>query len=347
MTALSERLPQRSGAGQGGAIFLALSGFLLIGMRQNLTVPLTGGHSVAQSLVLVAAGLWVLTRLRGERSQIRSRPLQIAMLLYTIGSLMSYASAMGRGISQTARDHSDAYMVTNFVLVAMALTIIAMLTTTAGVVLVLKGLFLGGTVSAGFAIVQSFTGMDLAEVLRLPGLKESLPLVQGQLMREELIRPQGSATHPLELAVVLTMLIPLGIGIVGSARARGEKAWPWVICTIVVLCAALLTVSRTVVIGLLVAVVVMAWRWPIRWLAAILAGATLVVIAGWLLQLQVVTAFANLFANSSTDPSIKSRSIGSAYAFAHYRDYFWFGEGAGHTRPAEATPLSTMSTWGG
>ena len=310
-------------------MFLALSGFLLLGMRQNLTVPFTRGHSVAQSLILVAAGLWTLTRLRGERSQIRSRPLVIAMLLYTIGSLMSYASAMGRGISQTAQDHSDTYIVTNFVLVAMALTIIAMLTTTAGVVLVLKGLFLGCTVSAGFAIVQSFTGMDLAEVLRLPGLNESLPLFQGHLMREELIRPQGSATHPLELAVVLTMLIPLGIGIVGSARARGEKAWPWVICTIVVLCAALLTVSRTVVIGLLVAVVVMAWRWPIRWLAAILAGATLVVIAGWLLQLQVVTAFANLFANSSTDPSIKSRSIGSAYAFAHYRDYFWFGEGAG------------------
>ena len=88
-------------------MFLALSGFLLLGMRQNLTVPFTRGHSVAQSLILVAAGLWTLTRLRGERSQIRSRPLVIAMLLYTIGSLMSYASAMGRGISQTAQDHSD------------------------------------------------------------------------------------------------------------------------------------------------------------------------------------------------------------------------------------------------
>jgi O-antigen ligase len=55
----------------------------------------------------------------------------------------------------------------------------------------------------------------------------------------------------------------------------------------------------------------------------------LAVILGWILHLQIVAALANLFANSSTDPSIKSRGIGAAYAFAHYRDYFWFGEGTG------------------
>jgi putative inorganic carbon (HCO3(-)) transporter len=338
VTALSERLPPRSGEGQGGAIFLAICGFLLLGMRQNLTVPMTRGHSVAQTLILVAAVVWALTRLRGERAEIRSRPLMIAILLYTIASLISYASATGRGLSHLLQNNSDASIITNFELVTIVLAIMAMLRTIAEVMLVLKGMLLGGTLSAGFAIVQSLTGLDMAGAFRLPGLKEGHSLVHEPLIREEIVRPQGSAAHPLALAVVLTILIPIGIGIVSSARARREKVWPWIICTIVILCAALLTISRTVVIGLLVAIVVMAWRWPVRWLAGILAGATSVVIAGWMLHLHVVTAFATVFATASTDPSIKSRVGAGAYVFAHYRDYFWFGEGPGIYSTIRARP---------
>jgi putative inorganic carbon (HCO3(-)) transporter len=324
-----QRLPRTLDVENGGAVFLALSGFFLVGLRQTFTVPFTRGHGLGQALLLIIAGLWVLTRLQGQRSQIRCRPLVIAMLLLAIASLVSYASTVD-GMSPTARQYSDENVFNLIALIATAMAIIALLTTTDRVTLVLKGLLLGGSLSASFAIIQFLTGMDLAGQFRLPGLRAgSFPLVEQLIVRQGVIRAQGSAAHPLELGVVLTMLVPLGIGVVTSARAKGEKTWPWVVCTVFLVCGALVTVSRSVVIGLAAAILVMAWRWPIRRLAATLTGITLVLALGWIYQIRLANAFATSFETSSSDPSLKSRMSGRTYVFAHYREHLWFGEGPG------------------
>ena len=236
---------------------------------------------------------------------------------------------MGRGISQEAVTDADKYITTNFVLIAMVFAIAAMVTTTASVAVVLKGIIIGGSLSASFAIVEFLTGMDLAKEFRLPGMKVGNLLLVEPLMREGVARPQGSAEHPLELAIILTILIPLSVGVVASARAKGEKTWPWLICSAILLCGALVTISRSVIVELAAAIIVMAWRWPIQRLAAVLAGIMVMIGIGWSLQLPVFTAFASSIANSSEDPSVMSRAHGADYVFAHYAEHFWFGEGPG------------------
>jgi putative inorganic carbon (HCO3(-)) transporter len=316
-----------------GALYLAVSGFLLIGMRQNLTVPLTLGLSIGQFLLFGCGLLWLLTRMRGQRSRIRNRVLAFALVFYLVGALLSYAGAMGRGLPPLASVYADQYIFVNAGLITMAFAVIALVTTTDGLQTVLKGLLLGGTTSAGFALLQSVTGLDLAAQFRLPGLKTSDFVLVKDLMREGIVRPQGSAGHPLELAVILTILVPIGIGIIGSAHAKADRTWPWVLCTGVVACGALATVSRSVVLGLAAAVAVMAWRWPIRRLAVTLAGVVVAVVAGWLFKLSVAAALVGSFAIFANDPSIASRSTGWNYIFAHFREHFWFGEGVG-TYPA-------------
>jgi O-antigen ligase len=125
------------------------------------------------------------------------------------------------------------------------------------------------------------------------------------------------------------MVIPLGIGVIGCARARGERTWPWTICTLIVLCAALLTVSRSAILGLFVVVVVMAWQWPVRRSATIFVWGSLALIVAWSLDLPVMKALVGLFANSPGDPSVRSRQIAAGYAFTHYDEHFWLGEGPG------------------
>jgi putative inorganic carbon (hco3(-)) transporter len=312
-----------------GAIYLAVSGFLLIGMRQNLVVPLSFGLSIGQFLLFGGGLLWILTRLRGQRSRIHSRALGVAFVCYLLAVALSYAAAMGRGLPPLAVVYGDQYMFVSLGLVTMAFAIIALLTNTDGLQLVLKGFLLGGAASAGFALLQSATGLDLAGQFRLPGLKVSDFVLVKDLMRDGMVRPQGSAGHPLELAVVLTILVPIGIGVIGSARAKADRTWPWFLCTGIAACGALATVSRSVVVGLGAAVVVMAWRWPVRRLAAAVAGLIVAVAVGWLVQLRVATALASSFAGASNDPSIASRATGRAYIFAHYREHFWFGRGVG------------------
>jgi putative inorganic carbon (hco3(-)) transporter len=321
------------GVGLGGSLYLAVSCFLLVGMRQNLTVPLSFGLSIGQFLLFACGGLWALTRLRGERSSIRDRSFTIVILIYSVAALASYASAMGRGIPAKATASSTQYMLITLGMTAMVFATIAIVTTTDRLLLVLKGLVLGGTLSATFALVQFATGMDLAGDFRLPGLKTSdFMLVRG-LAREGIVRSQGSAGHPLELAAVLTALIPIGVGLTACARARGQRTWPWALCTVALLAGAVVTVSRSVFLGLAAAVAVMAWRWSIGRLAAIFAALIAAAGLAWLLQIKILTAFTSSFENSHKDPSLASRQNGMDYVLSQYQHHAWFGQGIG-TYPA-------------
>ncbi|AKS35974.1 hypothetical protein AFA91_00545 [Mycolicibacterium goodii] len=315
---------------QIGPLILATGGFFLLGMRQTFTVPLTFGLSLGQFLLYIVAALWALlaTGSRGRAGPV-DRWVIVAILAYLTASLLSYGAAVSRGTVLRGFAFGDRYIFSDLALTAMVIAIVTMLTTADRIMLLLKGLILGATLSASFAVVRLVTGWDLAPMFILPGLKSSDFVLVTGLAREGVERPQGSAGHPLELAGVLTVVIPLCIGVAMCARARGERVWPWLTCAGIMLCAALGTVSRSVIVGLGAAVLVMAWRWPIERLAAVVAAAAAAIGIALLLDVAVVSAMLQAFANVSTDSSIASRELGAAYVTEHYRDHFWLGQGAG------------------
>lgn len=312
-----------------GAGVLAVSGFLLLGMRQSYSVPLAFGLSLAQTILFVCAALWLSTRLVGQRSPARNRLATAAVLLYFLSTLASYGHAMARGLPPEAMLSADRFVFTDVCLLGMFFFVLTVVRTSRALETVLRGLVLGGTLSSVFALAQFFVGIDLAPLFRLPGLKYTDFVLVTNLMREGLSRPQGSAGHPLELSAVLTVLVPLAFGVTLAARSRGAKQWPWALCTTILAAGAITTVSRSAIIGLGVAIVVMAWRWPISRLAIGIGGAVTVVIAGVLAQAAIFTAFVDTFAGSANDPSIASRAIGAAYVATHYREHLWLGQGVG------------------
>lgn len=320
-----------------GVWILAAGAFFLLGMRQTFTVPLTFGLSLGQFLLYIGAGIWALVGARAK-CPVANRWLVVALSGYLVASLVSYGAAMNRGTVVRGIEFGDRYVFSDLALTAMVVAIIAMITTTARVELMLKGLLLGGALSATFAAVRLVTGADLAPLFTLPGLKVSDFLLVTSLAREGIYRPQGSAGHPLELAGVLTVIIPLGIAVASAARKRGERAWPWTACTGLLICGALVTVSRSVVVGLVAAVLVMAWRWSIGRFAVTLLAAIAGIGLGLLLNVQVLGAVVASFANAATDSSIASRGRGATYVATHFRDHFWVGQGAG-MYPAYRQPV--------
>ncbi|MBU8833036.1 O-antigen ligase family protein [Mycolicibacterium goodii] len=314
---------------QIGPLILATGAFFLLGMRQTFTVPLTFGLSLGQFLLYVVAALWALVTARHYRATPVNHWLVIAVLGYLTASLLSYGAAVSRGTVLRGFMFGDRYIFADLALTAMVIAIVAMLTTADRILLVLKGLILGATLSASFTILRLIVGIDLSPMFILPGLKASDFVLVTNLAREGVERPQGSAGHPLELAGVLTVVIPLCLGVAMSARARGERMWPWLLCTGVLLCGALSTVSRSAIVGLGGAAVIMAWRWSIQRLAAVVVAASAAIGIALLLEVHVVSAMLQAFANVSTDSSIASRELGAAYVTNHYRDNFWLGQGAG------------------
>nr|WP_240930877.1 O-antigen ligase family protein [Rhodococcus sp. B10] len=146
-------------------------------------------------------------------------------------------------------------------------------------------------------------------------------------MREGFARPQGSAGHPLELSAILTVLVPIALGVVYSARAQGRRSWHWAALAVVLVGGAALTLSRSAVVGLGVAVLFMAWTWPVRRVLALVGIVGVPLVVAYVTDSKLLNAFVQIFATSGTDSSLQSRDRGRAYVLEHFSDHLWFGEG--------------------
>lgn len=310
-----------------GAAVLVVAMVLLFGMRQSFTVPGALGLSPAALIVFVAGLLWVLTRILGQRDRAYLGLLSASVVLYVTASLMSFASLASRPTPPAILDGSQANLVTEFALVTVFFFIVTVIRTRVALEWVCRGLIVGGAISAMFGIVQYATGVDLAAALKPPLLNDHGSVLTVALLREGFARPQGSAGHPLELSAVLTVLVPIALGVVYSARANGRRSWPWVMVSVVLVAGAALTLSRSAVVGLAVAIAVMAWKWPVRRVISLVAIVAVPVVVAYVTDSKLLNAFVQVFANSSTDSSLQSRDRGREFVLEHFSDQLWFGHG--------------------
>lgn len=317
--------------GPPGAVFVGACGFALLSMRQSITVPATYGLSLAQTLFAIGAAVWGVAAFTGYAPSVRDRTIVAAVLAYAFASFISYGGAMSRGVpSGITVVAMDNYVLVDMLLVGMVLLILAVVRSEQALRLVLGGLVLGGTVSAVFALVYASTGLDLAPNFRIPVITKANDFVLiKDFMRAGLNRPQGSAGHALELCAVLTVLVPLGVALILSARQRGAKTWPWSVCTAILVAADLASLSRSAVVGGAAAVAVMCWRWPVRRLLVIVTSAVGLFVVGTVFQVKVILALIETFAGSGNDSSLQSRAIGQAFVAENVWDHLWFGQGVG------------------
>ncbi|OAK54742.1 O-antigen ligase family protein [Rhodococcoides kyotonense] len=310
-----------------GAAVVVVGSVLLLGMRQSFTVPGALGFSPA-SLIFFGCGLlWVLTRIVGQRSRAELGILSAAVVLYAVASLLSFASLASKPTKPAVLASSQTNLITEFALVSVFFFIVTVIRTREALEWVAKGLVIGGAISATFGIIQYGTGMDLAAMLKPPLLKDHGSVLSEALMREGFARPQGSAGHPLELSAILTVLVPIALGVVYSARAQGRRSWHWAVLAVVLVGGAALTLSRSAVVGLGVAVLFMAWKWPVRRVLALVGIVGVPLVVAYVTDSKLLNAFVQIFATSGTDSSLQSRDRGRAYVLEHFSDHLWFGEG--------------------
>ncbi|MEO5319759.1 O-antigen ligase family protein [Arthrobacter sp. CC3] len=161
--------------------------------------------------------------------------------------------------------------------------------------------FLGGMFAA-LGLLQFFTGQSFVEKLNIPGLTVS---DFGALQdRGGFNRSISTARNPLEYAFVLAMTLPLALtlALYDNGSRLLVRWFPVATMTL----AALLSVSRSAIIGVLVAVVVLMPSWSPavrRW-----AGVTAVALVGivWVLVPGMMGTIKGLFGGQ--DPSLKSRT---------------------------------------
>ena len=305
----------------GGADAVTLLTVLVairLAIPSQLVVGLLGGAGAPATLFgLLLLAYWLWHRLRRVVPEQSAAVNGAAIALGAI-ALASYAAAAVRPIAV------DEFNLSALSLLSLAGWMGGLLLASDGVtsperlqVLVSRLAIMGGAF-AGFGLVQFVTGMAWVDRLSIPGLVVNTP-VYAITQREGFSRPFSTAIHPIEFGSVIAMLLPLAIvfGLLGPPR--GGVRWRNWIPAILTVTAALLSSSRSTLVGLALGIVLL---WPALTGLQRLVGGVATVALGTLVFVTVpgmVGTISGLFGGVATpDSSVASRLD----SFGVAADYF-------------------------
>lgn len=320
---------------------LAVLCVVLLGMRQSFLLRGTGGMSPTQFAVVCALAIVVCGVLFGNDALPRPQAaMAVIVAAVAISTLITYSAAAARGIPAPELLYVDHTLFARFIGIAIVVLTAFVIRTQRAVVIVLRGAVIAGVVSALYALVQVGAGIDLAPLVRVPGLlKADTTTLVTDLMRAGSVRPQGAAGHPLELSAVLTVLLPIAAGVAFDAHARRERWWPWALACLMIALGALGTLSRSAVVGMAISLAILACVSPIRRTIVVAVTGACVVGLALLFRIPMIEQLFQVITGGSQDNSLGSRAFGAQYVGVHFTDHLWFGQGIGTYNIAEQPVL--------
>lgn len=324
--------------------FSAIYAVLLLCIPTRLVVGPFGAPGTPANLFAIAGLLWWICAIAGGLVQVRGlTPMRVATVGFVVAVLASYTAGQFRGWSQPADIHqrsdrlwqaADVAQVTQTVssaadrgLLALAGWVGIMLVTAEGIrswrelEKLISWIVGAGTVVASMGIVQYFTGLNVASYLQIPGL-QGLIEFGGALSRSDLHRIVSTSAHPIELGVVMASLVPLALH--RSLHSTRLVAWA---PTIVIGTAALMSVSRSAIVVLGVAVVVLFIGWPMRRRLLALIIIPVAAVAGRAVLPGLLGSIISLFRGLAHDPSITGRTDDYPLVFRLVEARPFFGQG--------------------
>ena len=304
-------------------------GFLVIIPARFAIAAYSGSLTPAVIAGLVALWIWACFRVvPGLGLASRPQPLRFVVLFLLWATAVSWALAFVRPLP----DVEVRSALIGFLLLASAcgpaLLAADGIRTKERLDTLLRWLVLGAGLVAVVGIIQFAFGFDLSRFLRLPGL------VAGSVAGESFIdtrsvlrRVQGTAAHPIEMAVFAGMVLPLALH---YARASVSGTWErrgWWACTGLLLVSIPLTVSRSGIVALAIVALVVLPTWPWRERVTALAALAVAAVALRFAVPGLVGTLRGLFAYFGSDPSITHRTGDFGPALAYVAQAPWFGRG--------------------
>ncbi|NQX10542.1 O-antigen ligase family protein [Microbacteriaceae bacterium VKM Ac-2855] len=255
---------------------------LLVLPADQVFAPLGATGYVGMMLALLLAVAWLGSSLFGLHDPIaRRHPARVAIALLFLVSCVSYAlyvSGMTIPILPIGQASADRWLL---LLVAGAgITLVASdsVRTLDDAMVLVRALTFGAFLCSIVAVVQFTTGLNPVDLIRgaMWGFENNGGSTPFQV-RDGLTRVAGTTYHPIELAVVTAIILPLSVW--RALYDRKRRAWfRWSI-PIVLLVANAATVSRSGLIALLLAAVLsvgflptVARRWALLAIPAAVAG---------------------------------------------------------------------------
>lgn len=309
MSLATERLTRRTAALQerfDAVTWLTWYLVLLYAIPSKLVLgPLGSAGAPSMVFGLGSLLLWVFFRLSTtQRTPMRTHPVRFALGVFAFTVGLTYAWAMAHPMS------SDEISPADVALLALASWSGTLLIAHDGVMsrarldtLVWRIVVCGGLLGL-LGIVQALTGQPLVDRISIPGL--TLTEATGSYTRNGFFRPAGTAIHPIEYGVIVTMLLPLAlhVGFQHKDRGRVVRWLPAVALAAVVP----LSSSRSAYLGAAIGVAIVLFGWTARQRKVVLGLVAAGVVAMFAVTPHLAGSIVGLFAGADEDPSIQSRT---------------------------------------
>ncbi|MGZ0711657.1 O-antigen ligase family protein (plasmid) [Coraliomargarita sp. W4R53] len=307
--AASRSSGQSSGRGGTALSMLTIYIVLLFAVPSNLTISALGSFgrpSFLWGLCLLV--WWALTRLQVRTIDVVSvwQPVRLACGAVMVVALLSFAAAAMRG--QPLDQLSPAITALARLLSWAGVLLVAMdgIRTHTDLLALTRRMVAAGALLAAFGVCQFLAGESLLGwMAALPGVSVDLG---GVNVRGSFTRASGTATHPLEYTATIACLLPLAIAHATRRRTTAAATVAGWVPAGTIAVAALLSVSRSAIIGLVVAVAASlpglprTYRWVVGFGGLLAAIATVFLVPG------VMGTTLALFTQATDDPSTQSRT---------------------------------------
>jgi O-antigen ligase len=316
----------RGGRFGGGTTLLTVYVVLLFGIPASYVVaPLGSVGAPAQVFALGLLMWWLLRWLsRPLAPSGLAQPVRLMALLVAATVVASYVAAMLRPIVSVESRAADRGLL--LVLSWLGLILIAgdEIGSLPAFGTLLRRLVTAGGLVALLGIVQFQTGQVLVDRLVIPGLSTHSD-VGSLAARSGFARPSGTATHPIEFGVVLTMLLPLALHVALSETNRRPLARWFPIAAMAL--AVPISVSRSAVVCTIVALGVLVPALPRRTRRVTYACTAVAMAVVYVAVPGMLGALLKLFTRVGTDDSAASRTNSYTLAEQFVQNSPLFGRG--------------------
>jgi O-antigen ligase len=233
-------------------LLLCVMLFVPVG-RYSIPVSLPFGLELYRVAVAVVLAGWSASLLVDRRVQLRRSPFQVAILVILCGTFGSIIVNTSRVMPLGSAVLKSVTFFLSFVLVHYF--ILSILRSSRAIENITKLLVAGTATVAVFAIVEQRTQFNIFDHVDrvLPFLQFSGAV---EVERLGLTRAIGSSGHPIELGVLLAIVVPLGLALGFRSGRR------WWIPTVVLFIGVMSAASRTPIITLTAAALVLLWLRP-------------------------------------------------------------------------------------
>lgn len=327
-TAAGEQVDRRSA---DTTTWLIVYTFVLLAIPSRIVVgPLGSAGAPSMLMGLLSLVLWAcFLLLRPGSGKHRFYPLRWALGGLLLVSGISYAVAMARPLNADEISPADVSLLSLLSWAGTMLLAADTITNRRRVADLVWWIAMAGGLLAVLGLAQFFTAQSFTDFIAIPGLTDVS--TSGVQIRNGVVRPNGTATHPIEYGTIIAMILPVALHVALFDKTR-SLLLRW-IPVLAIAAVTGLSGSRSAYLCAAIGVLICAIAWPPvlrRWVVAVSITGLVLVALVWPRIMRIIIG---LFSDLENDPSIESRTGSFDLAWAFVAQDPLFGRGPGTFLP--------------